>query len=140
SAKLYKLLIYDQGSFFLAHRDTEKVAGMFGTLIIILPSAHHGGELVIRHAGREVTVDLSKAEFSELTFAAFYADCEHEVRPITAGNRVCLVYNLIQDAGAKGGGRKTEQPLAAPIYDQEIAATAEILEKSLTQPDSPAKI
>ncbi len=29
------------------------------------------------------------------------ADCEHEVRPITRGNRLCLVYNLVmlEEAG-----------------------------------------
>ena len=33
SAELYKLLVYDRGGFFLPHRDTEKTAGMFGTLV-----------------------------------------------------------------------------------------------------------
>ena len=33
-ADLYKLLVYDPGSFFVNHRDTEKAAGMFATLII----------------------------------------------------------------------------------------------------------
>src|SRR5439155_9010561 len=32
SAELYKLLIYDTGSFFISHRDTEKSPGMFATL------------------------------------------------------------------------------------------------------------
>jgi len=31
--ELDKLLVYDEGSFFLEHRDTEKSPGMFGTLI-----------------------------------------------------------------------------------------------------------
>src|SRR5207249_5889343 len=93
-ADLYKLLVYDKGSFFKPHRDTEKADGMFGTLIVILPSQHEGGELLLRHAGREVTVDLSGGDVSEFAFAAFYADCEHEIRPISNGNRVCLVYNL----------------------------------------------
>jgi hypothetical protein len=96
SAELYKLLVYEEGGFFLPHRDTEKTNGMFGTLTIVLPSVHCGGELVIRHAGREVTVDMSNAETSELTFAAFYADCEHAIKPITQGSRVCLTYNLLQ--------------------------------------------
>ncbi|HYG33951.1 MAG TPA: 2OG-Fe(II) oxygenase, partial [Clostridia bacterium] len=78
TAELYKLLLYDVGSFFQAHRDTEKAEGMFGTLVIVLPSFHKGGELVVRHAGREVIMDLRTKEVSEVTFAAFYADCEHE--------------------------------------------------------------
>jgi hypothetical protein len=76
---------------------------MFGTLVLTLPSAHRGGELRIRHAGREVTVDTSQTETSELSYVAFYADCEHEALPVRQGNRVCLVYNLVQK---RGRGRK----------------------------------
>jgi hypothetical protein len=36
ATELYKLLVYDQGSFFTSHRDTEKSAGMFGTLVLAL--------------------------------------------------------------------------------------------------------
>jgi len=136
TAELYKLLVYDEGGFFLAHRDTEKVNGMFGTLVVGLPSAHRGGELVIRHAGREVTVDLSGAEVSEVSFAAFYADCEHEVRPITQGNRVCLVYNLIQTPGA---GNK-DKALQAPDYEEQITKAASLLEENLAAPGATAKI
>ena len=78
SAELYKLLVYDRGGFFLAHRDTEKTEGMFGTLVVTLPSVYHGGALRIRHAGREVTVDTNASDPSELSYIAFYADCEHE--------------------------------------------------------------
>ena len=116
SAELYKLLVYDAGAFFAAHRDTEKADGMFGTLVVVLPSAHRGGELVIRHAGREVTVDLSAAETSELAFGAFYADCQHEVRPIVEGNRVCLIYNLVQRRQSKADSSS----LTAPLYDAEV--------------------
>ena len=77
SAEFYKLLIYEKGGFFGLHRDAEKMDGMFGTLTIALPSFHCGGEVVIRQTGREVTVDLRNTEPSDLTFAAFYADCEH---------------------------------------------------------------
>jgi hypothetical protein len=47
-AQFYKLLIYEKGGFFLAHRDSEKVGGMFGTLVVVLPSAHEGGALSSR--------------------------------------------------------------------------------------------
>ena len=135
SAELYKLLVYEREGFFLPHRDTEKTGGMFGTLVVTLPSAHRGGELRIRHTGREVTVDTSAAEFSELSYAAFYADCEHEALPVRAGNRICLVYNLLQKRG-KGKGRT----LKAPEYESEIAEIATILDRSLHAADAPAKI
>jgi len=135
SADLYKLLVYDRDGFFLPHRDTEKTDGMFGTLVVTLPSAHRGGELRIRHAGREVTVDTSAAEFSELSYVAFYADCEHEALPVRSGNRVCLVYNLAQRRG-KGKGRT----LKAPEYESRISEAAAILDRSLRASAAPAKI
>ena len=42
-ADFYKLLLYDEGSFFASHRDTEKAPGMFATLVVVLPSASTGG-------------------------------------------------------------------------------------------------
>ena len=38
---------------------------------------------------------------SEVAFGAFYADCVHEVLPVTKGYRATLVYNLIR----KGKGK-----------------------------------
>jgi hypothetical protein len=135
SAELYKLLVYDRGGFFLPHRDTEKRAGMFGTLVVTLPSAYRGGELRIRHSGREVTVETNILDPSELSYVAFYADCEHEVLPVREGNRLCLVYNLIQK---RSKGRI--EILKAPEYESQTSRAAAILERSLTAPNAPAKI
>ena len=71
SASLHKLLLYEAGGFFVGHRDTEKLPGMFGTLVIVLPSLFAGGELVVRHKGREVRLDLHRDDPAELGFAAF---------------------------------------------------------------------
>jgi hypothetical protein len=119
AAELYKLLIYDQGSFFVSHRDTEKAPGMFATLVVVLPSVSTGGELVIRHKGREVRLDLHCGEPSEAAFAAFYADCVHEVLPVTSGCRLALIYNLLR----KGKGPKLEPP----SYEREQARALALL-------------
>ena len=113
-ARLYKLLIYEPGGFFASHRDTEKVDGMIATLSVSLPVAGAGGEIVVRHRERERTIDMTAAEPSELAFAAFYADCEHEVRPVTDGHRLSLVFNLCLRAG------DTDTPRTAPDYGQQV--------------------
>lgn len=118
-AELYKLLIYDTGSFFVEHRDTEKAAGMFATLVLVLPSLYSGGELLVRHGPREVRLDLSGTDPGDAAFAAFYADCVHEVLPVTSGARLALVYNLIRDGGAGA--------LSVPEHDSEVRAAAELL-------------
>jgi predicted 2-oxoglutarate/Fe(II)-dependent dioxygenase YbiX len=119
AAELYKLLVYDEGSFFVSHRDTEKAPGMFATLVLALPSQSAGGELVVRHKGRETRLDLRCEEPSEIAFAAFYADCVHEVLPVTSGCRATLVYNLVrQEEGAR------PEP---PSYEGEAAETTSLL-------------
>jgi 2OG-Fe(II) oxygenase superfamily len=101
-ASLYQLLIYEPGDFFVPHRDTEKVPGMFGTLIVVLPSDATGGDLAVRHKGSEICVDMTTTDPAEIAFAAFYADCPHEVAPIRSGHRLTLVYNLVRlDRGTR---------------------------------------
>ncbi len=114
-AKLYKLLVYPSGGFFAEHRDTEKVAGMVGTLSLSLPTAGAGGEIVIRHGDDETRYDMTATEPSELAFAAFYADCPHEVLPVTEGHRVSLVFNLQLESAGHRLGAPDYSDLALPV-------------------------
>jgi predicted 2-oxoglutarate/Fe(II)-dependent dioxygenase YbiX len=132
AADFYKLLVYDTGSFFVDHRDTEKVAGMFATMVLVLPSTHSGGELVIKHLGREVVLDPRPEEPSEIGFAAFYADCVHEVRPVKAGWRLTLVYNL------RSVGKK--RLLKALDYRAEHGRVVELLRSWASAEGEPDKL
>ena len=128
-AEFYKLLIYDAGTFFVDHRDTEKSPGMFATMALVLPSAHSGGELVVRHLGREAVFDLLPDEPSQIGCAAFYADCVHEIRPVTAGVRLTLIYNLRFTTN----GRSVE----APDYRWQHAQFVALLRRWATPRMSP---
>jgi len=92
TAEFHAMLVYGPGQFFAPHQDSEKSDTMVGTLVVMLPSDSRGGELVVEHAGTSTTYRPSKAS---LSFVAFYADCRHEVRPVTSGYRVVLTYNLL---------------------------------------------
>ncbi|KAL6055633.1 Fe2OG dioxygenase domain-containing protein [Balamuthia mandrillaris] len=97
-ARPYKLLLYSQGDHFLPHRDTEKEKGMFATLIIQLPSRCQGGALVVSQGGVRQTYDFGESSGMaafQCHFAGHYADVEHEVREVTSGHRLAVVYNLI---------------------------------------------
>ncbi len=118
-ARPYKLMIYETGGFFAAHRDTEKVDGMIATLSVTLPAAGAGGELLVRHGDREAVVDMSVREPSELAYAAFYADCVHETRPILEGHRLSLVLNLCVDTN------DTETNRHSPDYSDRARQIAE---------------
>lgn len=98
TADLHSVLLYEPGQFFLPHQDSEKSDDMIGTLVVTLPSASKGGELLIEHGGRSKTYRPSD---KLLTFVAFYSDCRHEVCPLTSGHRIVITYNLrMTGAGA----------------------------------------
>lgn len=120
-AQLYKLIVYEAGGFFSAHRDTEKADGMIATLSLSLPSFGAGGEMVVRHHGREIHVDMNTQEPSELVFAAFYADCTHETQPVREGYRLSLVFNLCLRPD------DTRTPREAPDYSHRIEEISSLL-------------
>jgi hypothetical protein len=83
--------------------------------------------LIVRHAGHDVTFDwgtnavaATGLPANSIHWAAFYSDCEHEVKELTAGHRVTLTYNLYYDAGV--GDLATLAPAlqasSLPLYEK----------------------
>ncbi|MGD0378194.1 MAG: 2OG-Fe(II) oxygenase [Streptosporangiaceae bacterium] len=98
-AEPHALLVYGKGQFFLPHQDSEKDDTMIGTLVVSLPSSHTGGELLIEHNDKTVAYQASATEVS---VAAFYADCRHQVKPVRTGYRVTYTCNLLLDSDPAG--------------------------------------
>jgi hypothetical protein len=89
-AVLYKLLLYGKGAMFKEHREydprpiigvaipadklvlfsSEKEPGMFGTLIICLPSKHEGGEVHITHGGQRKVLRTADSSESSIPISA----------------------------------------------------------------------
>lgn len=111
---------------FHPHVDTPRGEGQFGSLVVCLPSAHSGGELLVRHEGTTVTFDWSTASVSSscIQWAAFYSDCEHEVLEVTSGHRLTLTYNLYirehdylrENPSSVLGRTLTMSPEQLPLY------------------------
>jgi hypothetical protein len=56
----------------------------------------------ISFEGIKEVADFAKQNSTHtINYAAFYADCDHEVKPLMSGYRICLVYNLIQQKAGK---------------------------------------
>lgn len=123
-AQLHNLLVYGPGQFFTPHQDSEKVDGMLGSLVVTLPSSFTGGEFIVSHQGQKIR---TRSSANKLGLVAFYADCQHEVRPVKQGYRVVLTYNLIAQ-----GNLPT---VAVPA--KTIAALSEAVDKFLNPPGLP---
>ncbi|TFK65053.1 hypothetical protein BDN72DRAFT_801586, partial [Pluteus cervinus] len=110
------LNVYDQGSFSNPHKNTLRSADMFGSVIVVFPTPHQGGDLVLRcDAGEEWTFDSSQLLSNQTTpkaaIIAFYSDVEHEVSLVESGHRVTLTYNLYyEDVRTTSRGKTIIKP------------------------------
>lgn len=95
---LHNLLIYGPGQFFKSHQDSEKLDGMVATLVIILPSPHIGGDLIVQHKQYSACFESESLMPQFLKCAAFYADCQHEIKLVKQGYRIALTYNLVSES------------------------------------------
>jgi len=77
---------------------TQKANDMFATVVILLPSAYTGGQVVVSHASTTKTIDLAPNSLLSTAVLAWYTDVKHEVKPVTSGYRLALSYNLIHGA------------------------------------------
>lgn len=59
-AEMHELLVYEEGALFKSHKDTEKTPGMFGTLVVSLPSSEHeGGDIPVSFNGSNEILQTS---------------------------------------------------------------------------------
>ncbi|THW04320.1 hypothetical protein D6D26_02848 [Aureobasidium pullulans] len=130
-AELYKMLLYEKGAMFKPHADSEKTSGMFGTLVISLPSAHFGGSVVLSHNGKQHEFKTSYHEY-----LAWYSNVTHEVKQVTSGCRWVLTYNLVREhmgqSESEVAGRKLHAILADWKQQRAEAATATVTPASQT--------
>lgn len=107
---------------------------MFGSLVIVFPTMHEGGELVLREHDdkgntKEWVVDSTKLLKDDIAYVAFYSDIEHEVLPVRSGYRVTLTYNLYY---------VKEEPYIFPTIHNPIPTNADLfgdaVERALTDP------
>jgi hypothetical protein len=112
-----------KGSFFKPHVDTPRSEKMFGSLVMVFPTPHEGGALLLRHRGQEWVFDSGKSLAAErepsIGFVAFFSDIEHEVAPVISGHRITLTYNLYFDDG--GPVSPNIEHLTHPQLENEVA-------------------
>ncbi|KAG0055416.1 hypothetical protein BGZ83_008690 [Gryganskiella cystojenkinii] len=87
-ASLNKLCVYETNGFFKDHVDTPQ-SNMFASLVVCLPTAYEGGELVVE----DQPYDLSSPD--SIKWCAFYPDCKHRIDEVTKGFRATFTYDLL---------------------------------------------
>ncbi|KAF8067976.1 hypothetical protein FPV67DRAFT_1494449 [Lyophyllum atratum] len=91
----HKLLLYEPGSHFSSHQNTDNADGIFATVTIVLPSPCTGGQVHLSHSSSTQVIDLATNSLRSTTVLAWYTEVKHEFKPLTSGYRLALSYKLI---------------------------------------------
>jgi hypothetical protein len=145
----HKLNVYGPGGHFAPHVDTPTDPRMAGSLVVSLPCAFDGGELVVADdAGARASYSSfvggpggGRIEGTEyawghgkrtdpglLHWAAFFGDVAHEVRVVTDGYRITVTYAIVcEDSPVRACVQKHWQralayPGRAPATQAVVAA------------------
>jgi hypothetical protein len=132
--ELSNLVVHEEGAFFLPHQDSKKADGMFGTLVVSLPSKHEGGDVVVSHKGKSRTFSSSPGSDFGFSYAAWYSDITHEVKPVTSGYRIVLTYNLIHRPSATLLERKSPSAMLIPLLGSWAALCKKVFPTLADQP------
>ena len=65
-AVLHKLNFYGPGGHFARHRDTPRAESQFGSLVVSLPAAFEGGQLLVSHEGDRTTCDWGRVHSKDI--------------------------------------------------------------------------
>ncbi len=73
SFKLFGLQLFNSDQVYCSFsKDAEKEKGMFGTLLIQLPSKFSGGDLVVEHQGVETVFSFAAQSATEGRWGLFF--------------------------------------------------------------------
>eukprot|EP01083_Nonionella_stella_P268388 907277_1 len=122
----YKLLLYEQDSFFLPHVDTPQSDNHFGSLIVFIPTEtnYTGGDFLLTFNHKQIKWNPNKTDPNHSAFIAFYSDIEHEIKPVITGYRVVITLNILipnhikdqqfEEAMQENSMRNSSNPYAFP--------------------------
>lgn len=105
---------------------------MLGSLVIIFPTPHEGGSLLVSDGDQEWSFDpgreLTTAHTPTIGYVALFNDIEHEIAPITSGHRVTLTYDLYHEVvGPTLVKGPASGPFSLPVYESTFQETLEAL-------------
>jgi hypothetical protein len=91
---LDKLVLFEKGGYIKHMSDLEEDSSVFGTMIIQLPCAYTGGNIVVKHNNRLHSIDISRNAKCQPYVVTYYTKCQHLITEVTTGCRLCLIYKL----------------------------------------------
>ncbi|CAD6588710.1 MAG: hypothetical protein ASARMPRED_003700 [Alectoria sarmentosa] len=110
-AELKGARLWTVGACLVPYRDIPYVVGCLGKLLIRLPAAHEGGDLLATYGGETKTFSTETSCFWGYSYFAWYSDVTLELKPLGSGYRLMLEYDLIVPSPAK-------RPRLAHLYKE----------------------
>jgi hypothetical protein len=88
---------------------------MFATVVVVLPASFEGGDAHLSHGNQSLVFNTSVDSLLNTSVLAWYTDVMHEIKPITAGYRLALSYNLIHTTSSLRPALPTTEHVISPL-------------------------
>ena len=98
-AEFREMVLYEGDGAPHTEQNNDTVSGRFGTLVVVLPSEHEGGQVAVQLGNRKRTLSIPEPREFSYSYMAWYADVNISVEPICSGSRLALTYDLIHQNG-----------------------------------------
>ncbi|KAM5348796.1 hypothetical protein ACJ41O_008619 [Fusarium nematophilum] len=69
---------------------------LIGTLLVCLPSRHHGGDIYLSYGDKKCAFSMDRASDIHLSTVTWFHDVNYEVEELISGYRLALTYSLMQ--------------------------------------------
>ncbi|KAL1733983.1 hypothetical protein EV714DRAFT_203430 [Schizophyllum commune] len=118
TCRLDKLNVYGKGSFSKARKSTSRKETLVGSLLVVFPTPHEGGTIILRDKGEEwplnSTPKISGNGKPHICFVVFPSGVEHEITTVTSGHLVTLTYELYLDTKSTAPPLKLSRQIDPP--------------------------
>ncbi|KAL1691172.1 hypothetical protein GGG16DRAFT_54116 [Schizophyllum commune] len=116
--RLDKLNVYGKGTFIKARKNTLRKETMVGSLLVVFPTPHEGGTIILRDKGEEwplnSTPKISGNGKPHICFVVFPSGVEHEITTVASGHLVTLTYELYLDTKSTAPPLKLSRQIDPP--------------------------
>jgi len=131
--ELLKLNVYGEGSCSDPYvHPPHRVGRRIGSLIVIFPTPHEGGTLLLKHENNEWSFDdgtsLAAAREPSIGYVAFFGDVSHGVTPVKSGYCITLTYELyLGDAESVPGNGPASKDFVQHAHERAFRENFEAL-------------
>ncbi|KAK0716559.1 hypothetical protein B0T21DRAFT_454336 [Apiosordaria backusii] len=115
-AKIRNIVLQQRGPINQVQLSSDPSPDVFGTLVVCRPGfTLDSGDILLTHHGKHMVYRTMESAWS---YAAWYSQVDHEIRPLSGGSRIMMVFDLSFDSREPSTHRPSTATMTVPQADK----------------------